>query len=68
MADRILSGDKVEVIHIEGTYIATVIHTPGGAGDLWQVECDSGAVLALNPYCSKFVGFKKLVDTISTNT
>ena len=38
----------------------TVIHTPSGAGDLWQVEFDDGRVAAINPYGPRFEGFWKM--------
>lgn len=59
---RIQVGDTVTVIfHEEIMEGATVIGTPDGAGGLWQIQYSNDVVLAINPYCSKFVGLMKEV-------
>ena len=54
---RIDEGDTVIINYTVADWLpetVKVIHTPAGAGDLWQFERDTGQVFALNPYSPDF--------------
>ena len=56
--ERIQAGDEVIIYYtrLSGwpSERVVVIHTPAGAGDLWQFKRGDGSVFALNPYCPDF--------------
>ena len=64
---KIIEGDTVQIL-FTGSAIneAEVIHTPAGAGDMWQLKFRGNQgkqlVMALNPYCSTLEGFVKCLD------
>ena len=63
MMRKITSGDVV-VLHYRDRVVlreaVKVVHTPGGAGDLWQFQRADGGVFAINPYCSTFERMERL--------
>ena len=64
--DRIKAGDKVDVLYINDCVIenATMIRTPQGAGDLWQIKQADGTVRAINPYNIEFCEFIKYLPEV----
>jgi len=55
MKETIEAGDKVIIIWSTGSgEPATLLRTPRGEGDLWQLKRSNGDVIALNPYNANF--------------
>jgi hypothetical protein len=60
----IKEGDRVMIEWERGktVSIVTIVHTPRGAGDLWQVKSDEGYIFAINPYSPDFVRFSRKIN------
>jgi hypothetical protein len=59
-------GDTVKLLYADGeVIIAEIVHTPGGAGDSWQVRSQAGTMMLVNVYASDFIGMFKERSAVS---
>ena len=56
---RIEEGDKVKVDFTpdgiaQPYFYGEVVHVPQDTGDMWHFKTDDGAIIYVNPTCSRF--------------